>query len=59
MLNPICTFDWHNADYTVPLPLGFGKALAKNLSMYLMPEYIVSGPTARSLVIKFNLNSMF
>jgi hypothetical protein len=59
MFNPILTLDWHNGDYTVPVPFGFGKALAKNLSFYLMPEYIVSGPTARSFVIQFNMNTMF
>jgi hypothetical protein len=59
MVNPILTFDWKNDDYTVPLALGFGKAFAKNLSSYIMPEYVVSGPTQKTLIIQFNLNAMF
>jgi hypothetical protein len=59
MVNPICTFDWEQHNYTIPLALGFGKAFAKNLSAYIMPEYIISGPTRKSWVIQFNLNTMF
>lgn len=59
MINPILTFDWQKEDYSVPLALGFGKAFAKNLSAYIMPEYIVSGSTKGSWVIQFNLNTMF
>ena len=59
MINPIITFDWQNDNYTVPLALGFGKAFAKNISAYIMPEYIVSGPTNKSWAIQFNLNTMF
>jgi len=59
MINPICTFDWQKGNYTIPLALGFGKAFAKNLSAYIMPEYIVSGLNKKSFVIQFNLNTMF
>jgi hypothetical protein len=59
MINPICTLDWQNGNYTVPLALGFGKAFAKNLSCYVMPEYVVSGPTRNTFIIQFNLNGMF
>ena len=59
MINPVCTLDWQNGDYTFPLALGFGKAFAKNLSCYVMPEYIVTGPTRKTLIIQFNLNGMF
>ena len=59
MINPIITFDWQKHNYTVPLALGFGKAFAKNISAYIMPEYIVSGPTKKSWAIQFNLNTMF
>ncbi len=59
LINPILIFDWHNEDYTVPVAIGFGKAFAKNLSAYIMPEYIASGSTKNSWVIQFNLNTMF
>jgi hypothetical protein len=59
MINPICTLDWQKGDYTVPVALGFGKAFAKNLSSFIMPEYVVSGPTKNTLIIQFNLNAMF
>jgi hypothetical protein len=59
MINPICTFDWQNGNYTVPVGFGFGKAFAKNLSSFIMPEYVVSGPTRKTLIIQFNLNAMF
>jgi hypothetical protein len=59
MVNPILTLNWQTGDYTFPVALGFGKALAKNLSCYLMPEYVISGPTKKTLIIQFNLNGMF
>ena len=59
MLNPIFTFDWQKGDYTIPVAFGFGKAFAKNLSSYIMPEYVISGPTKKTLIIQFNLNAMF
>lgn len=59
MINPILTLDWQNDAYTIPVALGFGKAFAKNLSCYIMPEYVVSGPTKNTLIIQFNLNGMF
>ena len=59
MINPICTFDWQEDNYTIPLAFGFGKAFARNISAFIMPEYIVSGATRKSWVIQFNLNTMF
>ena len=59
MITPVCTLDWKENQYTIPLAFGFGKAFAKNLSAFIMPEYILTGPTRRSLVIQFNLNTMF
>jgi hypothetical protein len=59
MVNPICTMDWNAGAFTLPLAFGFGKAFAKNLSAFLMPEYILTGPTRRTMVIQFNLNAMF
>lgn len=59
MINPVCTFNWEEKNYTIPLALGFGKAFARNLSAYIMPEYIVTGPTKKTWVIQFNLNTMF
>ena len=59
MINPIMTLDWQKGDYTIPVAFGFGKAFAKNLSSYIMPEYIISGPTKNTLIIQFNLNAMF
>jgi hypothetical protein len=59
MINPVCTFDWEKDNYVIPLALGFGKAFAKNLSAFVMPEYILTGSTKKSFVIQFNLNTMF
>lgn len=59
MITPICTLDWKEDNYTIPAALGFGKAFAKNLSAFIMPEYILSGPTRKSFVIQFQLNAMF
>jgi hypothetical protein len=59
MINPICTLDWTENHYTIPLALGLGKAFAKNLTAFIMPEYILTGPTSKSFVIQFNLNTMF
>jgi len=59
MINPICTLDWQKDDFTVPLALGFGKAFSKNLSAFIMPEYIVSGSNRKTCIVQFNLNAMF
>lgn len=59
MITPICTLDWKENQYTIPLAFGFGKAFAKYISAFIMPEYILTGRTQRSLVIQFNLNTMF
>jgi hypothetical protein len=59
MINPIFNLDWQNGNYTFPVGLGFGKAFAKNLSCFIMPEYVISGPTKNTFIIQFNLNGMF
>ena len=59
MINPIFNLDWQNGNYTLPLGLGFGTAFAKNLSCFIMPEYVLTGPTKKTFVIQFNLNGMF
>lgn len=58
MINPILTLDWQNENYTIPLALGFGKAFAKNLSCYIMPQYIITGQNKKTAIIQFNLNGM-
>lgn len=42
--SPIMKFDWENKAYNIPLGLNFGKAFAKNLSLFIGGEYVVSGP---------------
>jgi len=42
--SPIMKLDWENSDYNIPIGLNFGKAFAKNLSMFIGREYVVSGP---------------
>jgi len=57
--NPIMNFNWTNSTYNIPLSLSFGKAFAKNLSMSITPEYVVSGPGKGDFTIRLNINSMF
>lgn len=57
--SPILTLDWKADAYTIPFALGIGKALAKNLSVAVLPQYVLTGPTAKSMVIQFSLTSMF
>ena len=42
--SPIMKFDWEKQKYNIPLRFAFGKAFAKNLSMFAAREYVVSGP---------------
>lgn len=58
-LSPIMKFDWVNEQYSVPLSLGFGKAFAKNLSMNIAPQYVVSGPGQGDFTLQVNINTMF
>ena len=57
--SPIMKFDWENDAYNIPLGLNFGKAFAKNLSMFLGLEYVVSGPGQGDFTLRLNINAMF
>lgn len=56
---PIFTFDWENDNYNFPLTIAIGKAFAKNLTMNIGPEYVISGPNKGDFTIRLNLNTMF
>lgn len=58
-VTPIMTFDWENSTYNIPLTMSFGKAFAKNLSAFVAPEYVVSGPSQGDFTFRFQLNAMF
>lgn len=57
--SPIMKFDWENSDYNIPLGVNFGRAFAKNLSMFVGAEYVVSGPNKGDFTIRLNINAMF
>lgn len=57
--SPIMKFDWENDAYNIPLGINFGKAFAKNLSMFIGAEYVVSGPNQGDFTIRMNINAMF
>jgi len=57
--NPIMQFDWKNKKYNIPIALSMGKAFAKNLSIFVAPEYVVSGPGKGNFTIRLNINTMF
>ena len=57
--SPIMKFDWETSDYNIPLGVNFGKAFAKNLSMFIGGEYVVSGPNQGDFTIRLNINAMF
>jgi hypothetical protein len=56
---PIMKFDWKSNEYNVPVSLVFGKAFAKNLSMYVAPQYVATGPGKKDFSIILNINAMF
>lgn len=58
-VSPIITFDWENNTSTIPLNVSFGKAFAKNLSAFIAPQYVVSGPTKGDFILQFQINAMF
>ena len=58
-LSPIMKFDWEKEQYNIPLGINFGKAFAKNLSLFIGAEYVVAGPQKGDFVIRLNLNTMF
>ena len=43
----------------IPLGLNFGKAFAKNLSLFIGGEYVVSGPGKGDFTVRLNINAMF
>lgn len=57
--SPIMKFDWENSDYNIPLGINFGKAFAKNLSLFVGGEYVVSGSGQGDFTIRLNINAMF
>jgi hypothetical protein len=58
-ISPIMVFDWKNSNYSIPLSVSVGKAFAKNLSAFIAPQYMVSGPNQGDIGIQFQLNAMF
>ena len=58
IFDPIMKFDWKNDDYIIPLNLGFGMALSKNLTFFIQPEYVVHGSTHDAFAIRLNINFM-
>lgn len=57
--SPIIVLDWENEKYNIPIGLNIGKAFAKTLSMFIGPEYVVSGPGKGDFTIRLNINTMF
>jgi hypothetical protein len=57
--SPVMTFDWKNNDYSIPIILSFGKAFAKNLSAFVAPQYMLSGPNKGDVTLQFQINAMF
>lgn len=58
-ISPILLLDWENSDYTVPLSVSLGKAFAKNLSAFIAPQYVISGPGKGDFILQFQINAMF
>jgi len=57
--SPIMVFDWENDAYNIPIGFNVGRAFAKNLSMFIGPEYVISGPNKGDFTIRLNINAMF
>jgi hypothetical protein len=58
-ISPFMTFDWGNGTYNIPVSVNFGKAFAKNLSAFIAPQYVVSGPNQGDFILQFQINAMF
>ena len=58
-ISPIMKFDWENDAYTIPLGINIGKAFAKNLSVFIGMESVLSGPNKGDFVLRLNINTMF
>lgn len=57
--NPIMNFNWTNNTFNIPLGIAYGKAFARNLSVSVGGEYVVSGPWQGDFTVRLNLNTMF
>ena len=57
--SPILTFDWGNDAFSVPVIVTIGRAFTKNLSAFIGPQYMISGPNKGDVTIQFQLNAMF
>jgi hypothetical protein len=57
--SPVMNFDWENDTYSVPIIVTFGKAFAKNLSAFIGPQYMLSGPNKGDVTLQFQINAMF
>jgi hypothetical protein len=58
-VSPIMTLDWENSTTTIPISVSIGKAFAKNLSAFIAPQYVLSGPTKGDFILQFQINAMF
>lgn len=58
-VSPIMTFDWKNSAYSIPASVSLGKAFAKNLSAFIAPQYMLSGPGKGDFTLQFQINAMF
>ncbi len=58
-VSPIMKFDWENDAYDIPLGINVGKAFAKNLSLFIGTEYVLSGPNKGDITVRLNINTMF
>jgi hypothetical protein len=58
-VSPILVFDWENDTYSIPLSVSIGKAFAQNLSAFVAPQYVVTGPGKGDVTLQFQLNAMF
>ncbi len=58
-ISPILLLDWENSAYTVPLSISLGKAFAQNLSAFIAPQYVISGPGKGDFILQFQINAMF
>nr|WP_214460635.1 hypothetical protein [Flavihumibacter fluvii] len=57
--SPVMTFDWENDAYNIPVIITIGKAFAKNLSAFVGPQYMISGPNMGDVTLQFQINAMF
>ena len=53
--NPLLRFDWPKHSTIIPVNLSLGKALSKELTAYIQPEYVIHGPTKDDWSIKVDI----